>query len=63
MKKGIGFLGALTLLFITLKLTGVIGWHWFWVLSPLILPIIALIVFSIGTLVFFLYTWIFKTKG
>ena len=32
---GIGFFEALTLLFITLKLTGVITWSWLWVLSPL----------------------------
>lgn len=33
--KGIGFTGALTLIFITLKLCGVINWGWLWVLSPL----------------------------
>lgn len=33
----IGFMGLLTLIFIVLKLTGVIAWSWFWVLSPLIL--------------------------
>lgn len=32
---GVGFTGILTLIFITLKLTGNIGWSWFWVLSPL----------------------------
>lgn len=32
---GIGFVGALTILFIALKLTGVIAWSWWWVLSPL----------------------------
>lgn len=31
----IGFAGLLTLIFITLKLTGVIAWSWWWVLSPL----------------------------
>jgi hypothetical protein len=35
---GIGFLGALGILFIALKLTGVIGWSWWWVLSPLWIP-------------------------
>ena len=33
---GIGFIGALTLLFIGLKLGGVVNWSWFWVLSPMI---------------------------
>ena len=32
---GIGFLGALTVAFVVLKLTGVISWSWLWVLSPL----------------------------
>lgn len=32
---GIGFAGLLTILFIALKLTGVIAWSWLWVLSPL----------------------------
>lgn len=32
---GIGFAGLLTIVFITLKLTGFITWSWLWVLSPL----------------------------
>lgn len=32
--SGIGFTGALTILFIALKLTNVINWSWLWVLSP-----------------------------
>lgn len=32
---GIGFAGLLAILFIALKLTGVIAWSWWWVLSPL----------------------------
>jgi len=33
--SGIGFAGLLTIVFITLKLTGYITWSWWWVLSPL----------------------------
>ena len=36
---GIGFLGALTILFIALKLTHVIDWSWWWVLAPLWIPV------------------------
>lgn len=36
---GIGFLGMLTILFVGLKLTGVIGWSWWWVLSPVWIPV------------------------
>ena len=32
---GIGFCGLLAITFIVLKLTGVIGWSWGWVLAPL----------------------------
>lgn len=35
---GIGFCGLLTIVFITLKLTGYIAWSWWWVLSPLWIP-------------------------
>lgn len=31
----IGFCGLLTLIFVTLKLTGYIAWSWVWVLSPM----------------------------
>ena len=33
--RGPGFASLLTLLFIALKLTGVIAWPWIWVLAPL----------------------------
>jgi hypothetical protein len=32
---GIGFTGLLTIVFIVLKLCGVINWSWLWVLSPI----------------------------
>jgi hypothetical protein len=36
---GIGFCGALAILFIGLKLGHVIDWSWIWVLSPIWIPI------------------------
>ena len=42
------FLEGLTILFVGLKLTGVINWSWFWVLSPLIIQlVIAVILFLV----------------
>jgi hypothetical protein len=38
--SGIGFTGMLTILFIGLKLSNVIDWSWWWVLSP---PLIGLV--------------------
>lgn len=32
---GCGFAGLLTIVFIVLRLLGVIAWSWWWVLSPL----------------------------
>ena len=32
---GIGFSGLLTIVFIVLKLCGVINWSWIWVLAPM----------------------------
>ena len=53
--QGIGFVGALTIAFIVLKLCKVIDWSWVWVLAPLwinlgltiIVVIITLIVYAI----------------
>lgn len=39
----VGFTGLLTLLFIGLKLTNVIDWSWWWVLSPIWIVIIIVI--------------------
>ncbi len=48
---GIGFTGLLTVLFVGLKLIGVINWSWLWVLSPiwisLLLVIFALLVIGV----------------
>ena len=43
----IGFCGLLTIVFITLKLCGVIAWSWWWVLAPLWFPFaIALLIIA-----------------
>lgn len=51
-RVGLGFAEALTILFIALKLTGVISWSWLWVLSPIwitltLVMLIALIIVAI----------------
>ena len=33
--NGVGFCSLLAIVFIVLKLTGTIGWSWWWVLAPL----------------------------
>ncbi len=41
---GVGLSGALFLLFLGLKLGGVIAWSWWWVTAPLWIPAIVAIV-------------------
>lgn len=57
---GIGFVGLLTIVFIVLKLTGVVDWSWWWVLAPIwitsILVIIGVGIFAI------VYIWVNKKK-
>lgn len=47
--SGIGFTGLLTIVFIVLKLCGVISWSWLWVLSPIWISLgLALILFAVA---------------
>lgn len=50
-RSGLGVCGVLTIIFIVLKLVGVINWSWLWVLCPLwiniLLTIIVLVVIAI----------------
>ena len=53
---GVDFIELLTIVFITLKLCGVISWSWIWVLSPLWIPysilflVMLLIIFTLGSM-------------
>ena len=61
---GIGFAGLLTIVFVTLKLTGVIDWSWLWVLAPLWLgaAIVAGILLIVGVIGLSIYLWVNKVK-
>ena len=48
------FLSILTLIFITLKLTGYITWSWWWVLSPIWISFLLVIAILIVTGIIFL---------
>lgn len=45
--NGVGFFSLLALLFIGLKLGGVITWSWWWVLSPLWIPLAIIVICGI----------------
>ena len=60
---GIGFVGLLTIVFITLKLLGVITWSWVWVLAPLWISLaIVLIVILIALVIAVVMTLIDKER-
>ena len=49
---GIGFFGLLAILFIALKLIGVITWSWLWVLAPIWIPFVIIVfIFSIAGMI------------
>lgn len=49
---GIGFGGLLAVLFIGLKLGGVINWSWLWVLAPIWGPIaLVAVIFAVALLI------------
>nr|DAJ19004.1 MAG TPA: transmembrane protein [Siphoviridae sp. ctRJB2] len=52
--NGIGFVGALTIAFVVLKLMKIIDWSWWWVLSPLWISMLVVIVVIAVVFLFFL---------
>lgn len=52
---GLGLGSVLTIVFVVLKLVGVINWSWIWVLAPLwISVILALILFGVSLAITFI---------
>lgn len=49
--SGIGFAGLLAIVFIILKLVGVIDWSWWWVLAPIWIPALLVLAFVVAALV------------
>ena len=60
---GIGFGSALLLTFIILKLVGVIDWSWWWVLSPIWIPVVLLMAVSILLFVVYRIVKYFRLKN
>lgn len=51
--RGLSFSSVLFLVFLVLKLTNVIDWSWWWVTSPLWIPIIIFFVVVSGMYAFY----------
>lgn len=55
---GIGFVGLLTIVFITLKLCGVISWSWVWVLAPIWITLaVAILIVIAVAIITAIITW------
>ena len=48
---GLGLSSVLTIIFVVLKLVGVIDWSWWWVLSPLLIDIGLVLIILIGAVI------------
>ena len=59
----IGFGSELLLTFIILKLVGVIDWSWWWVLSPIWIPVVLLLAVSILLFVVYRIVKHFRLKN
>ena len=49
---GPGFCDVLLIVFIVLKLIGVINWSWGWVLAPLWIPVLLVVIGFLVSLIF-----------
>ena len=61
-KQGLGFSTVLTIIFIVLKLVGVIEWSWVWVLSPIWITVAITLAFSLIALLIVAIAAIISSK-
>lgn len=54
-KGGASFTELLTLVFIVLKLTGVISWSWWWVLSPIWISLGLAVIICLIVLILYIF--------
>ena len=52
---GLGLGSVLTIVFVVLKLVGVIDWSWWWVLSPLWISALLTLLVIVGVVIYFAY--------
>ena len=51
--SGVGLSGLLLVAFIVLKLTGYIDWSWWWVVSPIWIPVVLVLIIMVVMFVIF----------
>jgi len=63
-KNSIGITGILFLIFLTLKLTNNIDWSWWWVTSPIWIPLgVILTTFLVSFIIFLFWGVILVMRG
>lgn len=67
LQKGVNsnnwFFPAMFLIFMTLKLTNVINWSWWWVTAPLWMPVVVVLaIIVIAILILLPYEWMKSKK-
>lgn len=61
--SGTGFSGLLFLVFLVLKLVGVIDWSWWWITAPLWVPtVLFIIIFAVTFIAISLKDALYKKK-
>ena len=50
---GLGLGSVLTIVFVVLKLVGVIDWSWWWVLSPLWISALLILLLIVGMVIYY----------
>ena len=60
--SGIGLTGVLFVVFLVLKLCGVIGWSWWWVTAPLWAPAVFLLGIALVCLIIAVLTAPFRQR-
>jgi hypothetical protein len=53
---GLGLASVLFVVFLVLKLTGTIGWSWWWVTAPLWGSVILFVIVAVAVLVIYMLT-------
>ena len=51
-RGGLGLASVLTIVFVVLKLVGVINWSWIWVLAPLWIDLILVVLVVVGVAIY-----------
>ena len=52
---GFGLASVLTVVFVVLKLVGVINWSWIWVLSPLWIDLLLTVLLIVGVAIYYVH--------